>query len=76
MTREEASAKLSELVTVLQQGLNEASKLAKEHNLSFDVTVQTQRYGTNYTGHLEVGGSIDAWVSSNYADDDWDSSEC
>ena len=48
----------------------------KEHNLSFDVTVQTQSYGTNYTGHLEVGGSIDAWVSSNYeSDDDWDSSE-
>ena len=78
MTREEALAKRQELVEAAQSAIDLAQKLTEEHGLhSFDLTIKARSYGTQYTGHIEVSeGNVDAWVSSTYIEDDWESSEC
>lgn len=78
MTREEALAKRQELIDAATQALQAAQTLTAEHNLHyFEVVLSVENYGTKYTSHVEVSNSgVEAWVSSTYVEDDWESSEC
>lgn len=73
-----SKAEFDEMVAVVQAGINKLSTIAKQEDFSYSLQVKSNYYDTDYIAHVEASGrgTVDAWVSSNYVDTSWESSDC
>ena len=67
MTKQEAAAKIADLVAQAHNAINEAESLADEHKLDFSFSVAYGMGGTYYPAGHKYGWTEEGWNPSSHS---------